>query len=281
MSIVIGVKFRTSPKTYYFGPNDEIFSEGDIVIVETARGVEHGKVVISNKDVPDEEIVQPLKHVLRKATDKDRAQIEKNEKLRVDAMRIASPKIAETNPEMKLVDVEYTFDQAKIIFYFTADGRVDFRELVRILAAQFKKRIEMRQIDERDDYKMKGGLATCGRPCCCSLYPSDCDKVSIKMAKTQGLSLNPTKISGICGKLMCCLRYENEYYSDINKVMPKQGATITVDGEQGLVISRDMLRRTFTLRIEKSDGVANKVVSLDEYLKNNTVKSSSADEDID
>ena len=272
MSIVIGVKFRTSPKTYYFGPNDESFSEGDVVIVETARGVEHGKVVISNKDVPDSEIVQPLKQVLRKATDKDKAQIEKNEKLRLEALKIASPKIAETNPEMKLVDVEYTFDQTKIIFYFTAEGRVDFRELVRILAQQFKKRIEMRQIDERDDYKLKGGLATCGRPCCCSLYASDCDKVSIKMAKTQGLSLNPTKISGLCGKLMCCLRYENEYYADVNKVMPKQGATIVVDGEQGVVVSRDMLRRTFTLRVEKSDGVSNKVVKLDEYLNTNNVE---------
>ncbi|MBO5925830.1 MAG: stage 0 sporulation family protein [Clostridia bacterium] len=272
MSIVIGVKFRTSPKTYYFGPNDETFLEGDVVIVETARGVEHGKVVIANKDVPDSDIVQPLKQVLRKATDKDKAQIEKNEKLRLEALKIASPKIAETNPEMKLVDVEYTFDQTKIIFYFTAEGRVDFRELVRILAQQFKKRIEMRQIDERDDYKLKGGLATCGRPCCCSLYASDCDKVSIKMAKTQGLSLNPTKISGLCGKLMCCLRYENEYYADVNKVMPKQGATIVVDGEQGVVVSRDMLRRTFTLRVEKSDGVSNKVVNLDEYLNTNTVE---------
>ena len=272
MSIVIGVKFRTSPKTYYFGPNDESFLEGDVVIVETARGVEHGKVVIANKDVPESEIVQPLKQVLRKATDKDKAQIEKNEKLRLEALKIASPKIGETNPEMKLVDVEYTFDQTKIIFYFTAEGRVDFRELVRILAQQFKKRIEMRQIDERDDYKLRGGLATCGRPCCCSLYASDCDKVSIKMAKTQGLSLNPTKISGLCGKLMCCLRYENEYYADVNKVMPKQGATIVVDGEQGIVVSRDMLRRTFTLRIEKSDGVSNKVVNLDEYLNSNTVE---------
>lgn len=253
MSIIVGIKFKNSNKIYYFSPENIAFSEGDGVIVETARGTEYGRVVVQNKEVDDSEIVQPLKPVLRKATPKDDEQLKKNLQKREEALRIAAEKIARRGLQMKLVDAEYTFDCSKVIFYFTADGRIDFRELVKDLAAAFKVRIELRQIYERDDTKMRGALAQCGRPCCCTTHLPDFEKVSIKMAKLQGLSLNPTKISGVCGRLMCCLKYENSYYAETYKLMPKIGSKAKTPDGEGIVEDNDIIRRTVKVKIRTAD----------------------------
>lgn len=253
MSVVIGVKFKSSNKIYYFSPEGTEFSEGEGVIVETARGVEYGKVMAANKEVPESEIVPPLKPVMRKATPADDKQLEANEKLKENALKTAAEKIARHNLVMKLVDAEYTFDRNKVILYFTADGRIDFRELVKDLASALKVRIELRQIYERDDTKMRGALAACGRPCCCATHLPDFEKVSVKMAKIQGLSLNPSKISGVCGRLMCCLKYENDYYAEMFKKMPKVGSRAhTPDGE-GIVESNDILRQKVKVKVLQSD----------------------------
>ena len=210
---------------------------GDGVIVETARGVEYGKVVIPPQEVGDEKIVQPLKPIIRKATAEDNQQLVRNHEKKGEAIRIAKEKIQKHGLNMKLIDCEYTFDNNKVIFYFMADGRVDFRELVRDLASVFRKRIELRQIGIRDQSKMIGGLAPCGKPCCCSQYLADFKHVSIKMAKIQLLSLNPSKISGLCGRLMCCLEYENDYYTEaFRKNAKNRSDVITPDG-RGMVMS--------------------------------------------
>lgn len=253
-AIIIGVKFKNSCKSYYFDPKGIDFAEGEGVIVETARGVEYGTVVTANREVEDKEVVQPLKPVIRKATDKDVQQLKKNEEMKAEAMRTANDKIAKHKLNMKLVDVEYTFDRNKIIFYFTANGRVDFRELVKDLAAVFRVRIELRQIYERDDTKLRGGLAVCGRPCCCSTYLPDFEKVSIKMAKVQGLSLNPTKISGVCGRLMCCLKFENDYYAEMFKKMPKVGSRAKTPDGEGMVEANDIIRQQVRVRVINKDG---------------------------
>lgn len=254
MQLIIGVRFKPVGKIYYFSPENIEFNDGDGVIVETARGVEYGTVVISNREVPDEEIVQPLKPVIRKATEKDELQVLKNRADSKEAIKIAKEKIAKRELSMKLVDVEYTFDRNKIIFYFTAETRIDFRELVKDLAAVFKNRIELRQIYERDDVKMRGALGPCGRPCCCANHLQEFEKVSIKMAKLQGLSLNPTKISGVCGRLMCCLKYENDYYEESYAVMPEVGAKIrTMDGD-GVVESVNILKQEVEAKILLMDG---------------------------
>ena len=254
MAIIVGIKFRSTPKVYYFDPKNIDFEENDGVIVETARGLEFATVSIANKDVDESEIVQPLKPVVRKATEEDLKKVQKNLDDKVDALRITREKVAEAGLNMKLVDAEYTFDRQKLIFYFTADGRVDFRELVRTLASIFKVRIELRQIYERDDTKMRGALAPCGRPCCCTTHLPDFEKVSIKMAKIQGLSLNPQKISGVCGRLMCCLKYENDYYSEVYKQMPKVGSKVhTADGE-GTVESNDLIKQTARVKVMLKDG---------------------------
>ncbi len=254
MAIIVGIKFRNSNKVYYFDPSGIDFAEGDGAIVETARGLEFGTVSIPNRDVSEKEIVSPLKPVVRKATDADIAKVEKNLADRTHALQVIREKAAELGLGMKLVDAEYTFDRSKLIFYFTAEGRVDFRELVRTLASIFKVRIELRQIYERDDTKMRGALAACGRPCCCTTHLSDFEKVSIKMAKVQGLSLNPQKISGVCGRLLCCLKYENAYYSEVFKLMPKVGSKVkTADGE-GVVESNDLIKQTTRVRVLLKDG---------------------------
>lgn len=206
---MVGVRFKKAGKTYYFDPGDLELNRGDNVIVETARGVEFGEVVMSPREVPDEEVVSPLKPVMRVATDEDRQQVKVNKAKEKEAMKICLEKIASHGLPMKLVDVEYTFDNSKIIFYFTAEGRVDFRELVRDLASVFRTRIELRQIGVRDEAKLLGGLGPCGRPCCCSSFLGEFQPVSIRMAKEQNLSLNPSKISGLCGRLMCCLKFES------------------------------------------------------------------------
>ena len=254
METIVGIKFRSTPKVYYFDPKNIEFAENDGVIVETARGLEFATVSIPNKQVDESEIVQPLKPVVRKATAEDMKKVQKNLEDKVEALRITREKVADAGLNMKLVDAEYTFDRQKLIFYFTADGRVDFRELVRTLASVFKVRIELRQIYERDDTKMRGALAPCGRPCCCTTHLPDFEKVSIKMTKIQGLSLNPQKISGVCGRLMCCLKYENAYYSEVYKQMPKVGSKVrTADGE-GTVESNDLIKQTARVKVMLKDG---------------------------
>ncbi|MCM1306610.1 MAG: stage 0 sporulation family protein [Bacteroides sp.] len=254
MPEIIGIKFKNSNKIYYFNPNGISFSEGDGVVVESARGLEYATVAIANKDIADKEVVQPLKPIQRKATDEDVAQVQKNLADKAEALKIIREKVAEMKLSMKLVDAEYTFDRSKLIFYFTAEGRVDFRELVRVLASIFKIRIELRQIYERDDTKMRGALAPCGRACCCTTHLPDFEKVSIKMAKVQGLSLNPQKISGVCGRLMCCLKYENSYYNEVYKLMPKVGSKVKTPDGDGTVESNDLIKQTARVKVMLKDG---------------------------
>ncbi len=251
---VIGVRFRTAGRVYYFDPKDFSLSRGDHVIVETARGVEYGTVVLPPTLVEDEKIVSPLKEVIRKAGEKDDQIEENNRKKEKDAYRICLEKIRKHGLEMKLIEAEYTFDNNKLLFYFTADGRIDFRELVKDLASVFKTRIELRQIGVRDETKILGGIGFCGRPLCCHTYLSDFVPVSIKMAKEQNLSLNPTKISGICGRLMCCLKNEEETYEYLNRKMPNVGDTVTTyDGYKGEVSSVNILRQLVKVVIDEGD----------------------------
>ncbi|MBR2485426.1 MAG: stage 0 sporulation family protein, partial [Clostridia bacterium] len=254
MAIIVGIKFRNGNKVYYFDPQGIAFDEGDGAIVETARGQEFGTVSITNKEVDEKDIVSPLKPVIRKATPDDFKKVEKNLADKDHALKVVREKVAEMGIQMKLVDAEYTFDRSKLIFYFTAEGRVDFRELVKILASIFKVRIELRQIYERDDTKMRGALAACGRPCCCTTHLPDFEKVSIKMAKIQGLSLNPQKISGVCGRLMCCLKYENAYYSEVFKEMPKVGSKVKTPDGDGTVEQNDLIKQTSRVRVLLSNG---------------------------
>ena len=256
MAKIIGVKFKNTAKVYYFSPASEkdVYEEKSGVIVETAKGLEYGTVVFGVKEVPDSEIVHPLKPVLRKATEKDTQSVKNNEKKIPDTMRVVEKKILERNLDMKLVGCEYSFDGKKLVIYFTADGRVDFRELVKDLAGEFRLRIELRQIGIRDEAKLLGGIAPCGRPCCCASCMSEFAKVSIKMAKNQGLHLNPSKISGLCGRLMCCLEYENDYYAEVYKKMPKLGGQVKTPEGTGVVISNDMLKLIVKVKVSKPDG---------------------------
>ena len=245
MTKVIGVRFRAAGKIYYFDPAGLAIKTGDNVIVETARGIEFGYVVLGSREVPDEKVVQPLKQVIRMATEEDRAIEAKNKEKEKEAFKICLEKIRKRGLEMKLIDAEYTFDNNKVLFYFTADGRIDFRELVKDLAAVFKTRIELRQVGVRDETKILGGIGICGRTLCCHSYLSEFIPVSIKMAKEQNLSLNPTKISGVCGRLMCCLKHEEETYEDLNRRLPGTGDFVTADdGLKGEVQSVNVLRQT-------------------------------------
>ena len=239
---VIGVRFKKAGKIYYFSPADFDIKRGQYVIVETARGIEFGECVIGIKEISEDEIVSPLKCVIRIADEKDIMKHRENKAKEIEALDICLKKIKEHNLDMKLIDVEYTFDNNKVIFYFTADGRVDFRELVKDLATIFKTRIELRQIGVRDEAKMVGGLGPCGRPMCCSTFLGDFASVSIKMAKEQNLSLNPTKISGICGRLMCCLNYEQSTYEEIRKRLPKVGAIVKTEYGNGFVIGNSIVK---------------------------------------
>ena len=245
MLTVIGVRFRAAGKIYYFDPADRQIKIGDHVIVETARGIEYGYVVLGNREVDETKVIPPLKPVIRMATDEDRAIEAKNKEKEKEAFKICQEKIKKHNLEMKLIDAEYTFDNNKVLFYFTADGRIDFRELVKDLASVFKTRIELRQVGVRDETKILGGIGICGRPLCCHSYLSEFIPVSIKMAKEQYLSLNPTKISGVCGRLMCCLKNEEETYEVLNSKLPGIGDTVTTaDGLRGEVHSVNVLRQT-------------------------------------
>ena len=254
MTKVIGVRFRTAGKIYFFSPGKFEVKRGDQVIVETARGVEFGNVVMGPKEVKDEEITQPLKTVIRLATEDDRRVEEKNRKKEKEAFQICLEKIHKHELEMKLIDAEYTFDNNKVLFYFTADGRIDFRELVKDLAAVFRTRIELRQIGVRDETKIRGGIGICGRELCCHTYLSEFAPVSIKMAKEQNLSLNPTKISGVCGRLMCCLTNEEETYEYLNSRLPNVGDYVTTDdGLKGEVSAVNVLRQLVKVLVEVND----------------------------
>ena len=244
MTRVIGVRFRPAGKIYYFAPGKFHIRQGDKVIVETARGIEFGTVVTGPKEVKDEEVMQPLKSVIRIATEEDKRAEEKNREKEKEAFEICLEKIRKHKLDMKLINAEYTFDNNKVLFYFTADGRIDFRELVKDLAAVFRTRIELRQIGVRDETKIRGGIGICGRPLCCHTYLSEFAPVSIKMAKEQNLSLNPTKISGVCGRLMCCLTNEEETYEELNSRLPAIGDTVTTnEGLKGEVQSVSVLRQ--------------------------------------
>ena len=252
MCDVVGVRFKEVGKIYYFAPGEETFKAGDMVIVETARGVECGEIAVGNKQVPDEEIVHPLKSIIRKATDADLKKLEKNKELEEKAFGIALQKIADHGLDMKLVNVEYTFDGSKVLFYFTADGRVDFRALVKDLASVFKTRIELRQIGVRDEAKMLGGLGVCGKEFCCSKFLGEFHPVSIKMAKEQGLSLSPVKISGTCGRLMCCLKYEQEAYTDLLRNTPKYGAIVKTPAGKGTVVEVSLITGMLKVKMDNT-----------------------------
>lgn len=246
----VGVRFKKAGKIYYFDPDELEINAGDNVIVETIRGIEFGEVVLGIREVPEEQIVAPLKKVLRVATEEDKKIYQDNKNKEKDALNICLQKVQHHNLDMKLIDVEYTFDNNKIIFYFTADGRVDFRELVKDLASVFKTRIELRQIGVRDESKMIGGVGPCGRALCCSTFLGDFAPVSIKMAKEQSLSLNPSKISGICGRLMCCLKYEQEAYEYARSIVPKVGAIVDTPEGKGEVVGNNILREQVKVMLE-------------------------------
>lgn len=262
---VIGVRFRQAGKIYNFSPADFQVKVGDYVIVETARGIEYGSVVQGIREVADDKVIMPLKSVIRIATEEDdKKAIENNEKEK-KAFKICKEKIAKHGLEMKLIETEYTFDNNKVLFYFTADGRIDFRELVKDLASVFKTRIELRQVGVRDETKMLGGIGICGRPLCCNTYLSEFIPVSIKMAKEQSLSLNPTKISGICGRLMCCLKNEQEAYEELNSNLPDIGEKVkTFDGFKGEVVSVNVLRQKVKIVVEVDDEREIKEYAIDE-----------------
>lgn len=256
MLTIIGVRFRTAGKIYYFAPGGISFSKGDHAIVETSRGVEYGNVVMGNTEIEKDKIVQPLKKVIRKADMDDELRNKENQEKKKEAFHICVEKIKKHNLDMKLIDAEYTFDRSKILFYFTADGRVDFRMLVKDLASVFRTRIELRQVGVRDETKIIGGYGICGRPLCCHTYLSDFAPVSIRMAKEQGLSLNPTNISGVCGRLMCCLKNEEEVYEFLNSHLPATGDIVnTPDGLKGEVSSVSVLNQKVKVivNLEKED----------------------------
>lgn len=251
MTTIIGVRFRKAGKVYFFAPGKNQVEKGAHVIVETARGVEYGTVVIANREVEEDKIIQPLKPVIRVANERDDAIAENNKKKEKEAFEICLQKIAKHKLVMKLIDCEYTFDNNKLLFYFTAEGRVDFRELVKDLASIFKTRIELRQIGVRDEMKIVGGIGVCGRPLCCHTHLSEFVPVSIKMAKEQNLSLNPTKISGVCGRLMCCLKHEEDTYEYLNKALPNVGDRVTApEGIVGEVHSVNVLRQQVQVIVE-------------------------------
>ncbi|WP_033543421.1 PSP1 domain-containing protein [Planococcus sp. CAU13] len=250
---VIGVRFKKAGKIYYFDPGEFPIEKDDYVIVETARGVEYGKVVVPVKTVGENDVVLPLKQVVRVASERDREQVEENRQQAQQAFETGTGKIEEHRLDMKLVDVEYTFDRNKVIFYFTAEGRVDFRNLVKDLASIFRTRIELRQIGVRDEAKMLGGIGPCGRMLCCSTFLGDFEPVSIKMAKDQNLSLNPSKISGLCGRLMCCLKYENDEYEQAKKEMPDIGSRVATPDGEGRVVGMNILERVLKIRLSEQE----------------------------
>lgn len=272
---VVGVRFKKAGKIYYFDPGDLSIQKDDFVIVETVRGVEYGRAVVPRKQVEDHDVVLPLKKVVRIADHKDRMIVEENKQAAQEAYDVCNEKVNGHQLDMKLVDVEYTFDRNKVIFYFTADGRVDFRELVKDLASIFRTRIELRQIGVRDEAKMLGGIGPCGRMLCCSTFLGDFDPVSIKMAKDQNLSLNPTKISGLCGRLMCCLKYENDEYEAAKEQLPDLGEMIVTPQGRGKVVGLNILERVLQVELKEQDRVLE--YTLDEIIKEGALSIQSTD----
>ena len=264
MACIIGVRFREVGKIYYFDPDGQELEKGERVIVETSRGVECGEVAMANRIISDDDISYPLKKLMRKATEEDLKRVSENREKEAKAFDICVRKIREHKLNMKLINVEYTFDNNKILFYFTADGRVDFRELVKDLAYVFRTRIELRQIGVRDEAKMLGGLGICGRPFCCKTFLGDFQPVSIKMAKEQGMSLNPVKISGTCGRLMCCLKYEQEAYTDLLKHTPKTGAIVSTPDGKGTVVDVNLITGILSVTLQKSPGAAPRTYKVSE-----------------
>jgi len=278
MVTVVGVKFKKTNKIYYFNPNGVACAVGDSVVVETARGTEIGDVVMPPMELADDKVVAPLKNVLRIVNERDLQMATRNKGQEEEAFKVFSEKIVEYNLDMKPVDVEYAFDGSKITFYFTADGRVDFRELVKGLAHHFRSRIELRQIGVRDEAKMLGGIGKCGLPICCRRFLPNFSPVSIKMAKEQNISLNPNKISGLCGRLMCCLNYEQEYYEQIRKMMPRIGSKIETPQGGGVVLENNYLTHMTKVRVEREDG-SFEVIEV-EALRD-TVEGAAFDSDVD
>ncbi|MFD0051747.1 stage 0 sporulation family protein [Actinomycetes bacterium NPDC127524] len=272
---VVGVRFKKAGKIYYFDPGELAIPKDEFVIVETVRGVEFGKVVTARKQVDDNDVVLPLKKVLRIADAKDRLIVEENKSAASEAYGTCCQKVEEHKLDMKLVDVEYTFDRNKVVFYFTADGRIDFRDLVKDLAAIFRTRIELRQIGVRDEAKMLGGIGPCGRMLCCSTFLGDFEPVSIKMAKDQNLSLNPTKISGLCGRLMCCLKYENDEYESAKEMLPDLGEIIKTPHGKGKVVGLNILERVLQIEFVEQERVLE--YTLDEILKEGAVSIQATD----
>ncbi len=272
---VVGVRFKKAGKIYYFDPGDLSIQKDDFVIVETVRGVEYGRAVVPRKQVEEHDVVLPLKKVVRIADHKDRMIVEENKQAAQEAYDVCNEKVNGHQLDMKLVDVEYTFDRNKVIFYFTADGRVDFRELVKDLASIFRTRIELRQIGVRDEAKMLGGIGPCGRMLCCSTFLGDFDPVSIKMAKDQNLSLNPTKISGLCGRLMCCLKYENDEYEAAKEQLPDLGEIIETPQGRGKVVGLNILERVLQVELKEQDRVLE--YTLDEIIKEGALSIQSTD----
>ena len=272
---VVGVRFKKAGKIYYFDPGEIDIPKDDFVIVETVRGVEFGKVVTARKQVGENDVVLPLKKVLRIADAKDRLIVDENKAAAAEAYHICCQKVEEHKLDMKLVDVEYTFDRNKVVFFFTADGRVDFRDLVKDLASIFRTRIELRQIGVRDEAKMLGGIGPCGRMLCCSTFLGDFEPVSIKMAKDQNLSLNPTKISGLCGRLMCCLKYENDEYESAKEMLPDLGEIIKTPNGKGKVVGLNILERVLQIELIEQDRVLE--YTLDEILNEGAVSIQATD----
>lgn len=278
---VIGVRFKAVGKIYYFDPDSIELKAGDGVIVETARGVEYGDVVLAYKEIDETTFQTPLKKVLRKAVESDYKQLEENKIKEREARKICIEKINANNLEMNLIDVEYTFDRSKVLFYFTADGRVDFRQLVKDLASVFKTRIELRQIGVRDEAKMLGGLGICGRPLCCSQFLGDFEPVSIKMAKEQSLSLNPTKISGTCGRLMCCLKYEQDVYEELLKTTPGVGAIVDTPVGRGSVVSVSILKGLIQVKLDSNNDASLNTFNVSDIVIIKNTTRESKDDDID
>ena len=280
MAEVVGIRFKAVGKIYYFGKNNLELHKNDKVIVETSRGVEFGEVVLTDRVIDENTLATPLKDVIRVATDEDIKHHEDNKRRQLQAFDICLKKIQEHKLEMKLIDAEYTFDNNKVLFYFTADGRIDFRELVKDLAAIFKTRIELRQIGIRDEAKMIGGVGICGRVLCCRGFLGDFQPVSIKMAKEQGLSLNPSKISGACGRLMCCLKYEQEAYEDLNSRVPRVGAIVQTRDGQGVVILVNLLKEIVRVKFEDNE---NNSLEVKEYFVDDitVIKNASEQDDIE
>ncbi|GAF22091.1 LOW QUALITY PROTEIN: signal peptidase-like protein [Bacillus sp. JCM 19047] len=275
MHEVVGVRFKKAGKIYYFSPGSLEITGEEAVIVETSRGVEYGKVVVSPKFVDEQDVVLPLKQVIRLATAEDTLVVKENREAARDAIDVCTKKIEEHNLDMKLVDVEYTFDRNKVLFYFTADGRIDFRELVKDLAAIFRTRIELRQIGVRDEAKLLGGIGPCGRMLCCSTFLGDFEPVSIKMAKDQNLSLNPAKISDLCGRLMCCLKYENDTYEEAKKEMPDIGKKISTPDGTGKVIGLNLLDRVVQVQLFEEEQTLE--YAFDELMKSEKLTSKATD----